>query len=85
MRGRERWLCECDCGTLRTVLTASLLDGRSRSCRCVRYRNAPPPSELSPSTLRADVDRAWLARRIARGEDAMTALRTITPHLRKRH
>ena len=80
-----RWLCECDCGTLRAVRTEHLLDGKSRSCRCVRYRNAPPPSELSPSTSRAGVDRAWLARRIARGEDATTALRTITPQLRKRH
>ena len=87
IKGHGGWLCECDCGTLRAVRTDSLLDGKSRNCECARpwYRKAPRPSELSPSTSRADADRAWLERRIARGEDATTALQAITPQLRKRH
>ena len=87
LRGHAGWLCECDCGTLRAVRTDSLLDGKSRSCGCghPRYRNAPRPSERSPSTSRADADRVWLERRIARGEDATVALQAMTPQLRKRH
>ena len=85
-RGRAVWLCECECGTLRTVRTDSLLDGKSRSYGCAhpRYGEVPRPAELSPPVSRADVDRGWLARRVARGEDATSALQAIAPQLRKR-
>ena len=86
IRGHPGWLCACDCGTLRAVRTDSLLDGKSQSCGCAhpRYRNVPRPSEVSPSTSRADVDREWFERRVAQGEDARSALQAITPQLRKR-
>lgn len=30
------WLCRCDCGIQRAILTYNLLSGKSRSCGCVR-------------------------------------------------
>lgn len=30
------WLCQCDCGTVRKVLTHSLRNGTSTSCGCQR-------------------------------------------------
>ena len=32
----ERWLCVCDCGTQRMVLTRSLKEGKTKSCGCRR-------------------------------------------------
>lgn len=38
---RERkWLCQCDCGTMRHVLQRSLLYGSSESCGCLRKERA---------------------------------------------
>jgi hypothetical protein len=34
-----RWLCECDCGTVRPVLGGSLRGGRSTSCGCAWRRH----------------------------------------------
>lgn len=31
----SKTLCVCDCGTQRSVLTRSLIEGTSRSCGCV--------------------------------------------------
>lgn len=31
-----RWLCLCECGKKKTILTYNLLSGRSKSCGCVR-------------------------------------------------
>jgi hypothetical protein len=36
--GESRWLCKCDCGELKSVLTASLSNGNTKSCGCVRRR-----------------------------------------------
>lgn len=33
--GWQRWLCKCDCGTVRSVAGASLNSGQSRSCGCL--------------------------------------------------
>lgn len=29
-----RWLCRCDCGTEKVILTSSLLQGKTKSCGC---------------------------------------------------
>ena len=29
-----RWICECECGTVKSVIKASLVDGSSTSCGC---------------------------------------------------
>ena len=34
--GRNRWLCSCDCGAVKEVLTHSLTSGTTRSCGCLR-------------------------------------------------
>ncbi len=33
---KTRWWCECDCGTKKTVLQASLYSGKSKSCGCYK-------------------------------------------------
>jgi hypothetical protein len=34
--GRQLYLCECDCGTFRTVQRESLRKGQTKSCGCLR-------------------------------------------------
>lgn len=34
--GRSYWLCECKCGTIKTVCGQSLTNGNSKSCGCLR-------------------------------------------------
>lgn len=34
--GNNRWLCRCDCGTLRIVVGYNLRNGNTRSCGCLR-------------------------------------------------
>jgi hypothetical protein len=43
------WVCECECGTMRTLQAQSLLRGASKSCGCLqkeilRHRNAQFPN-----------------------------------------
>lgn len=35
-KGQARWLCRCECGTLKIVLGYSLRKGKSTNCGCVR-------------------------------------------------
>jgi hypothetical protein len=34
--GAATWLCKCDCGTIKEVMSRSLVKGMSRSCGCLR-------------------------------------------------
>ncbi len=34
--GHVRWLCKCSCGKESTVMSFSLKNGRTKSCRCLR-------------------------------------------------
>jgi hypothetical protein len=45
-----RWVCKCDCGVTRNVLSPSLLSGRSRSCRncATQSRKATQGMEFRP-------------------------------------
>lgn len=36
MGGKSAWLCQCDCGAIRTIRQASLLSGNTRSCGCFK-------------------------------------------------
>jgi len=33
--GQRKWLCRCECGTVKTVATSHLRQGKSRSCGCL--------------------------------------------------
>lgn len=35
-RSRVFWVCKCDCGKLRAVLSQSLIRGATKSCGCIR-------------------------------------------------
>ena len=50
--------CRCVCGTEREVLKANLLNGRSRSCGCMKssfqhLKNLTPDSEIGQDTWSA--------------------------------
>lgn len=36
-----RWVCKCDCGTVREVIGSTLKSGRSKSCGCSQYEHQP--------------------------------------------
>ena len=43
----RRWLCQCDCGTVKSILSGAIKSGDTRSCGCLRNeasakRNAKP-------------------------------------------
>ena len=42
----SQWLCECDCGVRKVVLSGNLRNGTSTTCGCSRAKNVPP-SNLS--------------------------------------
>jgi len=35
--GKRMWLCECECGVVRTFVGRALRDGQSKSCGCSRF------------------------------------------------
>jgi hypothetical protein len=37
-----KWVCACDCGKQKTILTASLTSGKSQSCGCLRNERTTP-------------------------------------------
>lgn len=42
-RGKKStWLCQCDCGTIRSVLGVGLKSGHSNSCGCKRGKEPSP-------------------------------------------
>lgn len=40
----SRYLCKCDCGTLRVVIASSLKNGTSKSCGCLKVETAAKQS-----------------------------------------
>lgn len=46
--GKVFWLCECECGAETRVVTASLNNGQTRSCGCLRSSNNRKDSDILP-------------------------------------
>ena len=35
----SKWICQCDCGTIKSIFKTTLNSGRSTSCGCIVYHN----------------------------------------------
>lgn len=35
-QGRSKWLCQCDCGNLKSIIGYDLISGKTKSCGCIR-------------------------------------------------
>ncbi len=46
--GIRRWLCQCDCGTIKVIQGAALREGDTQSCGCKRRRDKPPKQPQPP-------------------------------------
>lgn len=53
-QGSTRWLCKCDCGTVRTVYSGSLSNGCSKSCGCLCREIVGKAHSLPPSVASAN-------------------------------
>ena len=40
VRSRVPWVCQCDCGRIKTVTSDSLLTGKGKSCGCLHAEQA---------------------------------------------
>src|SRR5690554_1078015 len=63
--GKARWVCLCECGQLKTVVSGSLVSGRTRSCGCLeeenrrRYIEAQRTHGHSPRGKTSPTYRSW--------------------------
>lgn len=48
-RGEARWICRCDCSTLRSVSGHDLRSGKSNSCGCLKRELASSRMKLNPN------------------------------------
>lgn len=48
---KERWVCKCRCGKIRSVLRSSFVRGRSKSCGCWRGINCANYDEKTKSRI----------------------------------
>lgn len=58
-RGRTLWMCRCECGVERAVEAMNLLQGKSKSCGCLRSEPYAMKHGYSRGTGRTRVYRAW--------------------------
>lgn len=47
--GKAKWLCQCDCGTVREVVGRSLVSGASKCCGCTRKEASAAASSKANS------------------------------------
>lgn len=45
------WLCRCDCGNEKSILTNSLVSGMTKSCGCIRIKAKPKKEKKLPPDL----------------------------------
>ncbi len=46
-KGRTRWVCRCDCGTIKTINSHELKAGKVKSCGCKQYSYAHHMDDLT--------------------------------------
>lgn len=46
----RRWLCRCECGTIRRVRRSDVVSGRSTNCGCVRRKTMPAAQKDAVTT-----------------------------------
>ncbi len=56
-RGKHRWLCKCDCGSLKETMGYNLQRGSTKSCGC--YRRESPPNYTHGKSQTVEY-RAWV-------------------------
>lgn len=64
-RKLKRWRCECDCGTIRDVQQALLLNGNSKSCGCLARELSRVRNSGIKMNLRADLTGKRFGRLVA--------------------
>jgi hypothetical protein len=47
-RPPTKWVCKCECGSIRKVRAGSLLNGRTQSCGCLRAERTSAVNRLRP-------------------------------------
>ena len=40
------WKCQCECGTIKTIVRGNLINGKSSSCGCLRREQMQSTSEI---------------------------------------
>lgn len=64
VKGRSRTKCQCECGTIRFVMTKDLMNGKSKSCRCLTAETAKAKMLVhghSTGYFRSPEYRVWCA------------------------
>lgn len=44
--GVTKWICQCDCGNVKTVFGANLMSGRTTSCGCTKTKHGDSKTDL---------------------------------------
>lgn len=58
--GKVMWLCRCDCGETKSILSAKLLNGESKSCGC-RRREVSALLHRTHGLSKTRIHRIWCA------------------------
>lgn len=57
---RVYYKCLCDCGNVKTILAQNFVNGKAKSCGCLRIANITSKKRTDP--IRVTARRIWLAR-----------------------
>ncbi len=44
--GTSKWLCHCDCGNEKEIFGTNLINGKTKSCGCMRLKHGESRSKL---------------------------------------
>ncbi|MGX8701543.1 hypothetical protein [Caproiciproducens sp.] len=60
-RGKAQWICQCECGNIKTILADSLTSGKTKSCGCFRKETAPHNNSPKHGMSRTRLWTIWCA------------------------